>query len=223
MLLDETQSPSTIDVTESVVEAHYFADRENVVMVTDGGNVIEYTDGNAQFADTVDVQWQNGVDVKTYSSRIYVLDPESNQIWKYQRGTSGYGSASAYVSDDTVDLSEALSFSIDGYIWILNEDGSITQLLSGENVPYALRQAPLAAVDGATKLYTELDINQLYLLDPTQSRVLIYNKSTSNEDLTYSSQYVLDGLKGTLQDLYFDKERDVIVMVTDFALYELGF
>jgi hypothetical protein len=222
VLLGEAQSPAVIDNTDRVVEADYFADRENIVMLTASGKMIEYEDGNSQFADTSDVDWHEGVDVKSYSSKIYVLDPGENQIWKYQRGTSAYGSASAYLSEE-VDVSDAISFAIDGNLWVLNEDGSMTKLLSGDEVEFFINEAPLDSVEGAVKLYTELEINQLYLIDAANDRLLIYNKSSRTEDLTYSQQYILDGLRGDLVDMYVDKDRDVIILVTDTALYELGF
>ncbi len=222
ILLGEAQSPDVIDSAERVVEADYFEDRENIVMLTASGNVMEYTDGNSQFADTSDVDWHSGVDVKSYSSKIYVLDPEENQIWKYQRGTSSYGSATAYLSEG-VDVGDGISFAIDGNIWVLNEGGTITKLLSGDEIEYSVTDAPLDSIEGVVALYTELEVNQLYLLDAAKDRLLIYNKSSRTEDITYSQQYVLDGLRGDLVDMYVDKDRDTIVLVTDSALYELGF
>lgn len=222
VLLGEAQSPDVIDSTDRVIAADYFADRENIVMLTASGNVMEYEDGNSQFADTSDVDWNGGVDVASYSSKIYLLDSEDNQIWKYQRGTSSYGGGSAYADED-VDLSSGVSLAIDGNVWILNEDGSITKLFSGEEVEFYINDAPLDSVEGAVALYTELEINQLYLVDAANDRLLIYNKSSQTENLTYSQQYVFDSLRGELVDMYVDKDRDVVVLVTDMALYELSF
>ena len=106
---------------------------------------------------------------------------------------------------------------------MLNEGGTITKLLSGDEIEYSVTDAPLDSIEGVVALYTELEVNQLYLLDAAKDRLLIYNKSSRTEDITYSQQYVLDGLRGDLVDMYVDKDRDTIVLVTDSALYELGF
>ncbi len=222
VLLGDAQTPHEIDTAERVVSASYFEDRGNIVMLTAGGKVMEYTDGNSQFADNSDGSWVAGSDVATYSSKIYVLDPEGNQIWKYQRGTSAYGSGIAYLPEE-VSVADGVSMAIDGNIWVLNEDGSITKIFGGDEVEFFVNDAPLVSVDGAVQIYTELEISQLYLLDPANDRILIYNKSSRTEDLTYSQQYVFSNLRGELVDMYVDKDRDVIVVVTDQVLYELGF
>lgn len=225
ILIDDVQEPDVIENTESVIAGTYFQDPQNIVMLTSSGKVLEYEEGNSQFADTADVDWESGIDVDSYSSRIYILDPEDAQIWKYRRGNAGYGSKQAYLGDEVedVDLSEALSITIDGSIWILMDDGTIVQLLSGVREPFVINKAPLTSQDKATKIYTELELTQLFVLDPSENRILMYNKSTRTSDLTYSSQFVLENVKGNLVDMFVDKDKDVYVIVTDKALYELSF
>ncbi|MBT5516705.1 hypothetical protein HOK22_02195, partial [Candidatus Peregrinibacteria bacterium] len=223
VLIDEAQTPVVIDASKRAVSASYFPDRDNVVVLMNGGDLIEYTEGNSQFADTVDVEWENGREVRTYSNKVYILDSEDGQIWRYQRGTTAFGSSQAYIDAEALDLTGAVSFAIDGNIWILNSDGSITKVLSGDEVPFNVKKSPTGGFAGATKIYTELEIPQLYVLDPANDRLLVFDKSSKTEDITYSVQYLFDDLRGELQDLYVDKDRDVIMLVTDQALYELGF
>ena len=222
ILLDQVEAPDTLDAADKVTAGEYFDDYDSIVMVTAGGNLIEYTDGNTQFADTSDVDWHTGVGVATYSNKIYVLDPSSNQIWRYQRGTDGYGSAQGYFSGD-MDLSKAVSLAVDGSVWVLGSDGTLLKYLSGSLVDYGIKKAPLNSMEGATKVYTELGMSQIYVLDPDDNRLFIYDKSTKNDDITYNAQYVFEDLKGTLVDFYIDKDRNVINLVTTQALYELSF
>lgn len=222
VMLGEAQAPSGIDSAERVVSASYFGDRGNIVMLTASGRIMEYTDGNSQFADNSDGAWVNGIDVSTYSSKIYVLDPAGNQIWKYQRGTSAYGSGVSYLAEGA-DVSKGVSLAVDGNVWVLNSDGTISRFLSGDVIDFNVKDAPLVPIDGAVQIYTELEITQLYVLDSANSRILVYNKSSKTDDLTYSQQYVFSDLRGKLVDMYVDKDRDVIMFVTDQALYELGF
>ena len=222
ILLDQVEAPDALDSADKVTAAEFFDDYDSIVMLTAGGNLIEYTDGNTQFADTADVDWHTGVGLATYSNKIYVLDPVSNQIWRYQRGTDGYGGAQAYFSGD-MDLSKAVSLAVDGSVWVLGSDGTLLRYLSGSEVDYGIKKAPLNSMEGATKVYTELGMSQVYVLDPGDSRLFIYDKSSKNDDLTYNAQYVFEDLKGTLVDFYIDKDRNVINLVTTQALYELSF
>ncbi|MFA4814675.1 MAG: hypothetical protein WC924_03370 [Candidatus Gracilibacteria bacterium] len=222
ILLDQVEEPDILNASDKVLAGDFFDDYDTIVMVTAGGDLIEYTDGNAQFADTVDVNWHTGVGMATYSNKVYILDPTSNQIWRYQRGTDGYGSGQSYFSAET-DLSKAVSLAVDGSVWVLKNDGSLLKYLSGNAVEYSIKKAPLNSMDGSTKVYTELEVSQVYVLDPGDERLFIFDKSTKSDDLTYNAQYVFSDLKGTLVDFYLDKDRNVVVLVTTQALYELSF
>jgi hypothetical protein len=223
ILLGDVQEPDVLDNTENVRAGAYFSDRDTVMLITDEGNVMEYEPGNAQFMDTSDGSFQTGVDLGTYSTRIYLLDPENDQIWKYTRGTAGFGFGSEYMVEGEVDLSDAVSMAIDGNVWVLHEDGEISRILSGEDVPYYILKAPLTSIAGATEIYTELDVNQIYVVDPDNDRILTYDKTSKSDDITYGQQYVFDNLKGELTDVYMDKDRDVLIISTTQAIYELGF
>lgn len=220
VLTDQVQDPKLIDSTDKVIVARAFPDYNAIVLLTFGGKLMEFTDGNSQFADTVDVNWQSGVDVATYSNKIYILDPSNDQIWKYQRGNSGYGGASAYLPEGE-DLGKAVSFAIDGKIWVLQEDGTLLQYLSGEKLTYTLKKAPLTRIEGATRVLTSLEMTQLFVLDSAGGRVLVYDKSSKNDDLTYASQYAFDSLKETITDIHLDQDRNVLMFTTSTKLYEV--
>ncbi len=223
VLIDQIQTPLALSEGESAVAATYFKDKENILMLSTSGKLLEYDEGNVQFADTADVEWKNGVDIKTYSTRVYILDSLNNQIWRYTRTRDSYGSAQAYVSNTGVDLTKAVSFAVDGNVWILNSDGSITKLLSGEPVTFEIKKAPLTAPTSPTKIYTELELNQVFVLDPTSNRIFVYTKSTKDDNLTYSSQYLIDSVNGKLVDMFYDKNTDTTYLLTETALYKISF
>jgi hypothetical protein len=222
ILIDQVQEPDVIDTTDKVVAGAFFDEMDNIVFLTAASKVIEYTDGNSQFADTAEVNWHSGVSVATYSSKIYILDPASNQIWRYQRGTESYGSAQAYFSSE-IDLSDAVSIAVDGKMWVLKSDGTLLKYLSGEPVEYQVKKAPLNSFEGATKVFTELESNQVYILDSEDDRLFIFDKNGKNDDLTYNAQYVFEDLKGTLVDFTVDKDRNKLLLLTTEALYEMNF
>jgi hypothetical protein len=222
VLIDQVQTPVPLAGEGAGVSATYFADQNNIAILLAKG-LLEYTDGNLQVADTADVSWKSGVQVVTYSNKLYILDPVEGQIWRYQRGTSGYTGAQAYVDAATVDLKNTVSMAIDGNVWLLDSEGVITKLLSGALVDFSIKKAPLTSIKGATKLVTDLEETRLFVLDPSQNRVLVYDKSSKSGDLTYSTQYKFEGLKGELVDFYFDKNRNAMILLTESALYEYSF
>jgi hypothetical protein len=223
ILTDKAQDADVLDATDTVTAARSFPDYNTILMNTAAGKMIEYTDGNAQFADTADVQWHSGVDMATYSNKVYLLDAISKQIWKYQRGNSGYSGASAYFSAAPDDLANAVSLAVDGKVWVLLKDGTLLQYFAGDPVKYTIKKAPLASFQGAVRVYTDIDMTQLYILDAVAKRIFVYDKSQKTDDLTYSSQYALDALPGTLTDMMIDKSNHMVYVTTDTGLYQMTF
>lgn len=221
VLTDQVHDGDVIDSTDKVVAARAFPDYGTVLLLTLGSKLMEYTDGNSQFADTADVQWHSGVELATYSNKVYILDAVSKQIWKYQRSNTSYGGAAAYLAAPLDTLANAVSLAVDGKVWVLLKDGTILQFFAGDPVTYIVKKAPLSAVEGAIKIYTDLDLGQLYVLDSVGKRILVYDKSTKTDDLTYNSQYVFDDLAGTLTDMMIDKTNHAIDVTTDTGLYQI--
>lgn len=222
ILIDQVSGEMAVSTGETAVAGSYFADQEKVLLLTEAGKLIEYQDGNMQFADTADVEWKKGNDVTTYSTKAYILDSANNQIWKYTHGRTAFSSAQAYFTTGSgVDLSNAVSFAIDGNVWTVDKDGTIKRYLSGKAVSFEINAAPLTPIKEATKIYTELDLKNIYVLDSGDNKVLVYAKESSKDDIDYVSQYKLDGIKETPRSIYYDRIKGMLFIVTDGALYEL--
>ena len=179
--------------------------------------------GNPQFADTADVQWHTGVDMATYSNKVYLLDALSKQIWRYQRGNTAYSGAGSYFSAPVDELSDAVSVAVDGSVWVLLKDGQLLQYFAGDLVDYVVKKAPLAAFEGVTRVYTDADTTQLYILDAAAKRIFVYDKSQKTKDITYSSQYALDVLSGPVTDFFVNKSNHMVYLTTDTGLYQMNF
>jgi hypothetical protein len=94
--------------------------------------------------------------VGTYEGRLYVLDVAVNQIRRYEpRGDTYPDRPDHYfVVPPSRSLADVLDMAIDGYIYLLYNDGTVSKFLSGEaepfevsGVPGGLSQAIALAVD----------------------------------------------------------------------------
>jgi len=218
IVLGEIKDPLTINDEEVVVSASYFEDQDTILFYTQDGDIIEYDGADFNFMDTADGDFKLGVDVDPYSSKLYVLDSANEQIWKYYRERDSYGSAEAYILAEDVDLSKAVSMAIDGSVWILNSDGTITKLISGAVEDYNLERSPLSGFEGAEKIYTSFESNQVYILDSANDSVLVFNKDSKDGDLVYSTKYVFEGLDN-LRDIYVAQGENRMYLVTDTQVW----
>jgi len=136
-------------------------------------------------------------DAETFGSRLYLLDAVHNRILKYGSLSGGYGNAAFYVKDGT-DLSDAVSFAIDGAVFVLHGGGQVTRLWQGERTAFDLAEVdpPLTA---PVKIRTGPDLDDLFVLERESGRILQYRKETGelvrqfeSEDLKMATDFLVD-------------------------------
>ncbi|MFA6435976.1 MAG: hypothetical protein WCW30_02470, partial [Candidatus Gracilibacteria bacterium] len=221
VILDQIEDPVQIDDKEVVIDATYFEENDAILFLTKAGRVIEYAEGQFSFVDTADLAWHTGVALQVYNSRIYILDSVNGQVWKYSPSRDGYGNAEGYITDAT-DIKGSASIAIDGTIYVLQDDGSLVQFSGGENTNFLVKKGPEADLSGATVVHAELDMSQVFILDPSTSRILVYIKDAKSGDLVYSRQYVIENAED-LRDVYFDKEANRIYVLGKTKIYQIDY
>jgi len=219
IVLDKVQDPLTIDENETVVGGTVYPDKDSLMFYTKSGKVIEYADNRMTFVDSADGTFHKGVDVKGYSNKLYVLDPEGNQIWRYTRRRDKFDAAESYNVNG--DIKNGLSLAIDGNVYVLNKDGFITKLFSGNTEPFPIKKQPVKAMAQPTKIYTELEMPNIYVLEPAERRVLVFSKDDKTGGATYLQQYVFDDLPD-LRDLFVDKETNRLYVLDATKVYQVN-
>lgn len=129
-----------------------------------------------------DAGWRAPRAVEVYADRLYVLDPEANEVWQYAK-VSGLFSASPsrYFSAQAYDLSDVIDFAIgNGDLYLLHADGHLTVCTreAGQDAPTCTDPAGFvdarsgrssgATMDGAVPsamLYDAPPEPSLYFLD----------------------------------------------------------
>lgn len=221
IILDRLQDPLTINDTESVILGAAFPDSEALAFLTRAGKMIEFREGRFQFMDTADKIWKKGTDLKTYNDRLYILDSERNQIWRYRRKRDAYDAGEGINIDG--DLRNAVAIAIDASVYAVNKDGSLVVLYGGNQQKVPVRGSPFSTVTGPTRLYTDTELNQLFILEPSQKRVVSFLKDkraggSFPSQLLYTAQYVFKGV-GELRDLYVSKDEGKLYVMDESKVY----
>lgn len=152
-----------------------------------------------------------------YGSNIYFLDKENDNIISIRRSTYGYyGSASKWIKED-VDFKNVSSFAIDGYIYVAYQNGLIERYLKGyKNNFYLDIVNPI--LENIDKIWTEEDMNEMYVMDSKENRILIFNKDSSAliEQITSPA---FDNLK----DFTVDYKNEIIYVLNGDVLYKVPY
>lgn len=114
-------------------------------------------------------------DLAAFKSNLYFLDQKSGEIIKYDY-SSGDDSSQLWLYSKTKKSTDSKSIAIDGSVWVLNKDNSINRYHGGwfqEEIsinvfPEAKELSKLIIVPG---------LPYLYILEPSQKRIIILDKN----------------------------------------------
>jgi len=221
VLHNSVEDPDRIGDAELILHGVEFPRYQTTVYQLTGNSVVEIIAGQLTTMKTEDpAGWITGEDMVAYLRFLYVLSPENNQIYKYERLSNRYTAPVEY--NVSGDLSNAVDIAIDGNVYVLKEEGQIVKLLRGEVQPYTVRNAPDDALKSVAKIFKVLEGGHMYFLDSERSRVIIATDGGSSGEATYVRQFVLDGEGiGELQDLYVDPDETRLYVLDEKRIYRI--
>ncbi|MFA5270291.1 MAG: hypothetical protein WC400_01615 [Patescibacteria group bacterium] len=161
--------------------------------------------------------WNNAVDIIAYTDKLYLLDPDNNNIWKYKRLTDGYTRIAPYFEDNSsIDLKGVTDFEIDGDVYTLNS-GTITKYTSGQKVDFSLRDVPgyTGNLGTVNDIFTGVGTSGLYVLDAANNRVLVFGK-----DGAYQRQYIFSGITSPT-NIYADETAKNLWILAGTQVFRL--
>ena len=149
-------------------------------------------------------------DISTYLDNLYLLDLENNQIIKCPNLTN----CQLWLKEKQ-NLSQAISLTIDGSIYILNSDGSIVRYLNGYKKEDLKPQALFQSEIKTGQILTKTDFKNLYLLDTGNKRLIIFDKKGQ-----LVKQYICQEFSDLTSFGVTDDEKTVFVL-DGTKLYQL--
>lgn len=154
------------------------------------------------------------VDLNIYGNNLYALDNGASQIYKYSEQSSAFGSPIQWIKDST-KINEASSFAIDGSVYFIQNNGEIIKLTKGNKDSFAYH-IPRPIIGANSKIQTFKDAKYLYIIDPQNKRLIIFDK-----DGSIKSQYTSPAFDNLL-DLAIDPEEKAIYLLNGQHLYLLA-
>lgn len=205
-------------IINSTSKSYLYTQDENNIYVISMHDVKMIDKSNLEKAKTIiknQEDWQSIDGFAVYLGNIYILDKKSNQILKYVNAGNDKFSKSEYFAEDSKhDLSNAVSMTIDGSIWILYKNGAIQKFTKKELQSFKTPtfDKPLT---NALHIVTDVDMNNLYILDPINKRVIVIGK-----DGTFKEQYVNNQLEKAKNLEILEKDK-IIYFLADDNVYKI--
>lgn len=217
---NSVDSPNRIGDEELILHATNFPRYQTTVYQMTGNSIIEIIAGQPVSMKTEDAAgWITGTAIEAYLRYLYVLSPENNQIYKYERLSNRYTAPVEYNINGK--LEGGLDIAIDGNVYVLKEGGEVVKLLRGEVQPLIVRNAPEGMLKTATKMFKAAN-GKFYFLDPVRSRVVIATDGGASGESAYERQYILEGdTIGILQDIYVDPDEARLYVLDEKRIYRI--
>jgi len=160
--------------------------------------------------------WQYPVAVSTYLGRLYVLDPGLGQVLRYRASSGGDASPPEPYFEEKVDIASAIDMAIDGFIYLLFDDGRLERHFAGKAMPMAF-SLPDRPLQRPVAIYAAPDEEAqfLYIADPSNQRVIRCDKEGH-----LVQQFVLEGndALGQVRDIFVDELHDRLYFLSDNRL-----
>ncbi len=187
-------------------------DQNSTLFVTD--KAVVSVSGNGTKKDIIenDEDWEKAVGISTYQGNMYVLDQE-NGVLKFTAGSNGFGKT-PYFKTKPGNISTSRAIAIDGSVWILFRDGSIMKFTRGESDGFKVKALD-KPLNNPTKLFTNTDTENLYVLDNGNSRMVKLSK-----DGDFQAQYNADILKSA-KDFEVSEEDGKILILSGNKTWEI--
>lgn len=121
----------------------------------------------------------------SYRRRFYTLDTTQGQIYKYEPASQGFRVGQSWITDGTV-VSDGRALAIDGFVYVLNDKGEVTEFLRGAKRDFHLKGID-PVFENTTALWTDENSDYLYILEPSQKRLAVFGKTDGVLKVQYQS------------------------------------
>lgn len=196
-------------------------------VVTENDSVFVLTDGIYKFVidlenetDLEEVRNQgdsnkNATLMSTYDRFVYVINPEKRNIYRYSEGEDGYSDPIGWIKSATgLNYDELRSIAVDGDVWLTTSDGQLKKFTSGREEGFDIRglQVPF---EEDLYVYTNEDMQNIYVLDASNSRVVSLKK-----DGNFIKEYKSVSL-GAASNITVSESLNKIFVVSGSIIYQI--
>lgn len=148
---------------------------------------------------------------KQFNSRFYLTDATNGQIYRFTKNGGQLTNPVAWLNGKE-DLTKVVSMDIDGNVYLLKNDGEILRYNKGAKQDFAIT-AVLPALSQPTKIIVSPEQDYLYLLEPSNKRLVVFNKTGK-----FLNQYTSDKFDN-LKDFQIDEKNNKIYFLNNTTVY----
>jgi len=203
------------EAQKNISDADYGVSWNNesaLLFANNGGHILNKQD-QIEKLDANFSSLGNITSAAVYNSRLYILSSDKNNIFRFTRD---FSSADPWIKEN-INVADAVSFDIDGYVYILKNSGEIIRLLSGYANELKLSDInPAFSNPAKIRLTGDGEKGYIYILEPSQQRLVVFDKTGK-----FLLQYKAPSLTNLKDFIVLDKEKKILLL-NDATVYEIN-
>ena len=153
---------------------------------------------------------ENIIAAGSYSGRLYLLDKNNGQIYRYNLNAGSFSSPYSWIQAKT-DFSTAVDMAIDGHVYVLKQNGEILRFLRGQIDDFNLEKID-PPLENASKIKISTNNKFIYILEPQEKRLLLFDKTGQ-----FILQYKFESLN-MLIDFWVNEGAKTIYLLNNASL-----
>lgn len=207
----------SLGINEEIIAASVEEDR--LWLLTSSGAIYTWVSGDTLATKTELQAPANTVwsDLESYGDRLYVLSPAGGgneaQIIRFDGNKPQ--TETRWIRSQSSDLKNAVGLAIDGTIFVLTKEGNLVRFVSGSEIGWEPGSIN-PNIEQATRLWTDAQSRFVYILEPSRSRIVVFQK----ENGAFITQYQSAAFVGS-QDLFIDEAKRQMYVLTQTTIYQI--
>ncbi len=153
-------------------------EEDKIVFFTSSNKLVQFIFENHEFKEGK-IKFPNSnvkiIDLGIFNRKLYCLDTYNQQIYKHEQIQIGYNKGSEWIKNKIKPIAKAVNLTIDGNIYILNNNGQILKFNRGQEELFVIKNL-YPQLKKPTKIYTNSKYRNIYILEPFEKRLVILNK-----------------------------------------------
>ena len=187
-----------------------------------GGGISSFTLGSntaSKLLKSSDLDTEPSTLIRSYGDYLYLLNPDKRNIFRYLVDTQNQSvsSPAAWLKpEEKFDLTTVQSMAIDGDVWLTTKTGEIKRFTAGKAVNWTINGLK-ETFNSPLKLFTQDSLQNIYVLEPQQNRVVVINK---NGDFI---KEVRSSTLASASDLVADESTRTVYVLSGSLVFNIQF
>ncbi|MEK7457932.1 MAG: hypothetical protein AAB612_00360 [Patescibacteria group bacterium] len=210
-----TKQPSVIDVgSVSTIQDVAIKDKVMYFLGSGADGLGIYAGG--KLVSKTFTSSDNPIILRLFGSAAYVYLKDAGELMKLIQNNSIYGEPKAWLkTSQGLDRKSVTSMAIDGKVWLTTAKGELFSFAQGSKQSLKV-SGMLAPFSGSTVVYTTPDLQFLYILEPSQHRLVVLDKTGA-----YQKQFVSKDI-GVTTDVIVSQDGKTAYLLAGSVVYSVS-